>query len=524
MKTGDGPLTTLLAMRRRRRPESPRSWWLTLGLTSLALLILPPSVDDNAGELVLLGVILLALAYPVAVACRNASLLGSLREGGCLDELLATRTSAVEWLDDLARASVSEVLGSWRWLSVLWLFWGFFLGHLGPWTIVAPLGVLAQAGVAGLASYMAACGQAWSSGEDDLAPRTVLMALVLVPSAGLVFLFWPLGVALLSSPWRFLGAFGLLQAPALKERLGRAWQGLVARQGNPWTVLPFSRNAILYRESRIEAHRLPGRLLGVLVWRHGPVLGLTFLLALIHSKPLVWLGLVLLLLVQTLLSAYRTVGSVVVEREGNTLETLLATPLSTTDWVDGWAAVGFTPRWVELLLAGPVLLLSCWSVGLGWLRGGAAVAVITLLATAAAYAGVLASARAGSRGRAHDLVGLELCARLWGGGILALLLTLVLPWGALCLPVLGCGWLVWWLRRSCLRRLSLTAPMRLDMLRKALSWAAPLGFVRRVIERLEREGLVAPQGPGLGPALSLALGQKAPQGFRERLMARLELD
>lgn len=515
---GDTPLVALLATRRRRRPESTRGWWLSLGLASLVLALLRPP-----GELVGLASVLLVLAYPLAVACRNASLLGSLRQGGCLEEMLSTRTSASEWLDDLARASLSEVLASWRWLAALWLLWGLTFWQLGPWSaLLALAGPLAQAAAAGAAAYVAGAGQAWSHGEDDLGLRTMLMLLVLLPGLVLGTLSWPLGLALLLSPWRALGVAGLLWAPALRERATRAWRGWMSRRGNRWTAFPLARNAIVYRESCAEAHRVPGGLLGLLLWRHAPVLGLAFVLAGTHSRPLVWLGLVLLLLVQTLQSAYRTVGSLVVEREANTLESLLATPLSTREWVDGWAAVGFAPRWVELLLAGPVLVLACGSVDLGWGRGLAAVTVITLLATAAAYAGVLASARAGSRGRAHDLVGLELCARLWGAGILGLLGTLTLPASLAWLPALLAAALVGWLRRSCLERLRLVAPVELNWLRHCLRWAAPLGFVRRVLERLEQEKLIDPPSPGLGPALSLGLGQKAPPGFSQRLLARLE--
>lgn len=524
------PFSTLLARRRRRHPESSHPWWLALGLASLALV--SPTLPR---ELVLLASVILVLAYPVAVACRNAALLGSLRQGGCLDELLSTPTRPTEWLDDLASGSAREVLAGWRWLTPLWLFWGVAVWHLGFLALALPApGLALQAGAAWLVSQAASAGQAWSAGEDDLAPRVALMTLALAPATvslaaplGLgMEPFWPLSLGLVLVPWRPLAAWGLVAAPALKTRAHDLWQSLVSLRGNPWMALPWQGNAIVYRESRTEAHRVPGGLAGLLLYRHGPVLLLTFLLAALvvqeNARPLFWLGLVLLLLVQTLLTAYRTVGSLVVEREANTLESLLATPMGTREWVDGWAAVGFLPRLTELVLAGPILVVSSWAVGLGWLRGASGVVVVSLLATAAAYAGILASARAGSRGRAHDLVGLELCARLWGAGILGLLLTLVLPAPLALLPALVSGYLVYWLRRACLSQLSLTPSLPTGMLRQALRWAAPLGFVKRLLDRLEREGLVAAPQPGLGPALSLALGHRAPEGFAGRLLARLE--
>ncbi len=521
----DAPLSTLLAMRRRRQPESLRGWWLMLGLCSLALVWLPYQLPIQVAT------VFLVAAYPLAVACRNASILGSLRQGGCLDELLTTRTTAMEWLDDLARATGREVLSSWPWLSAFWLFWAAALWHLGLWSCLAPVGILVQAALAVVASYMAAAGQAWSSGEDDVVARTLLMGAVLLPpsalAACLTAKLGPVGLAPLLGifvPWRVLGAYGLHVAPHLRDHAGRVWKRLMSRQGNPWTFLPFSSNAILYREARMEAHRIPGRVVGVLLWRHGPALALTFLLAVASSRPLVWLALVVFLLVQTLTAAYRTVGSLVVERESNTLETLLATPLSTTEWVDGWAAVGYSPRLVEMVLAGPAMILACWAVNLGWFAGLAAVGVITLLSVGAAYAGVLASARGGSRGGAHDLVGLEICARLWGAGVLGLVLAVALPTVLVWVPVVLAAALVRWIRTSCLRRLSLSQPVPLDLLRSCLRWAAPLGFVRRMLDRLEREGLVAAAEPGLGPALSLALGQKAPEGFKERLWERFSSD
>ncbi|MCE7874725.1 hypothetical protein DYH09_30760 [bacterium CPR1] len=525
----DHPLSTLLARRRKRHPESSRAWWLALGLASLALT--SPTLPS---ELVALASVILVAAYPVAVACRNAALLGSLHQGGCLDELLGTPTRPSEWLDDLAFGSAREVLSSWRWLTPLWWLWGLLVWHLGPLALaVPPLGLALQASAAWLASYAAAAGQIWSAGEDDLAPRVVLMALGLTPGLTSLVLplglglapVWPLSLSLMLAPWRAAGVWGLSAAPALTSRAQQLWQGLVARGGNPWTILPWQQNAIVYRESRSEAHRIPGRLPGLLLWRHGPGLAITFALALsiAHAnRPMFWLGLVVLLLVETLQAAYRTVSSLVVEREANTLESLLATPLSTRHWVDGWAAVGFVPRLVDMALVGPVLVMMGWTVDLGWLRGALGATVIAVLATAASYAGILASARSSSRGKAHDLVGLELCARLWGVGILALLLTLVLPTPLAALPVLLTGALVWWLRRACLSQLSLTPALSISLLRQALRWAAPLGFVRRLLARLERDGLVAGPEPGLGPTLSLALGCKAPDGFAARLLTRLE--
>lgn len=523
------PISALLVRRRKRHLESSRPWWLALGLASLAL-----AWPGLPSELVALASVILITAYPVAVACRNASWLGSLRQGGCLDELLGTPTRPAEWLDDLAFGSAREVASSWRWLSPLWCLWGLLVWHLGPLALaLAPVGVALQAGAAWLASYAAAAGQVWSAGEDDLAPRVVLMALGLTP--GLTSLALPLGLGeapvwslsliLLLAPWRALAAWGLTVAPAFTTRMGQLWQGLVARHGNPWTILPWQGNAIVYRESRSEAHRIPGRLLGLVLWRHGPGLAITFALALsisYENRPMFWLGLVLLLLVETLQAAYRTVSSLVFEREANTLETLLTTPLSTRHWVDGWGAVGFVPRLVDMALAGPVLVMMSWTVDLGWFRGALGATVIAILATAASYAGILASARSSSRGKAHDLVGLELCARLWGVGILALLLTLVLPAPLAVLPALLGAAMVWWLRRACLSQLSLTPALSFSLLRQALRWVTPPGFLGRLLARLEREGLVACPEPGLGPTLSLALGHKAPEGFAARLMTRLE--
>ncbi len=523
------PISSLLARRRKRHLESSRPWWLALGLASLAL-----AWPGLPSELVALALVILVAAYPVAVACRNASWLGSLRHGGCLDELLGTPTRPSEWLDDLAFGSAREVVSSWRWLSPLWCLWGLLIWHLGPLALaLAPLGLALQAGAAWLASYVAAAGQIWSAGEDDLAPRVVLMGLGLTPGLTSLALplglgeapVWPFSLVLLLAPWRALASWGLTVAPAFTTRVGQLWQRLVARQGNPWSILPWQGNAIVYRESRSEAHRIPGRLLGLVLWRHGPGLAITFGLALSISydnRPLFWLGLVLLLLVETLQAAYRTVSSLVFEREANTLETLLATPLSTRHWVDGWGAVGFVPRLVDMALAGPVLVMMSWTVDLGWFRGALGATVIAILATAASYAGILASARSSSRGKAHDLVGLELCARLWGVGILALLLTLVLPAPLAVLPALLAGAMVWWLRRACLSQLSLTPALSFSLLRQALRWVTPPGFLGRLLARLEREGLVACPEPGLGPTLSLALGHKAPEGFAARLMTRLE--
>ncbi|MEW6280790.1 MAG: hypothetical protein AB1758_19400 [Candidatus Eremiobacterota bacterium] len=525
------PLIALLEMRDRRRRRVPAGLWLICLAVPMLLLLALPGGDHPSVRL--LAALLLASSYPLAEAARGASVLGGLRKGGALDELTATLTRPSELVDGLAWHTARTVLGSWRWAAPLWVLGGLTLAGLPWWqALLLPVaGLPLQAALAMVGSHVALAGQAWSTGEDDLVPRSALMAGVLLPTAAASLAAGPAAWLLAALPWRGLARLGLTHSDVVRRRASDLWTALSGVDLNRWALLPGSSNPVVFRESHAEARRIPGGLVTLALWRHGPALLVLSATAvatgLEPSLTVVWTALVVLLLVETLQAAYRTVGAVVVEREANTLETLLSTPLSARRWVDGWGAVGFLPRVLDVALACPVLLAASMACpvappGLAF-RSGTALLTVLALAVAAAYTGVQASSRSAGRAEAHDRLGLELFVRLWAIGVGGLLVALVAPLAVAWTAAPVSAGLAWWQRRQCLQRLALDAsvlpPAVAELLYRCLRVAAPPEFARRLLARLEAAGLVAPP---LGPVLSLGLHRRAPAGFKERLLGRWE--
>src|SRR5690606_38196254 len=126
----------------------------------------------------------------------------------------------------------------------------------------------------------------------------------------------PLGLAVLALTARALASAGLSGQPRLQEAASRLWRRLGRGTGRGRSA-----NAVVYRECRAEAGRTPGGLGGLLLARHGlAALVLAGLLALASAglerawgglAGVLWSGLVILFLLQTMRAAYGTVGSLV---------------------------------------------------------------------------------------------------------------------------------------------------------------------------------------------------------------------
>lgn len=543
-RLAENPIIALLELRERRAWSPPLGMWLALLAAVYALAVAAP----DAHPAVRLTVLMLgASAFPLFVAARGSRLLTSLRRGRCWEEVLGSRTSGSEMVDALAlRAAATTMAASW-WLGPAWVVWSTtpWLEGTPLWALVAG-GLTAQVLGAWLASYLAQAGHSWSNGESDFLLRHLVVWLALAPA----------GAVLAATVERELagdrtGALGLaalgLAAVCLLARqtalLGiekyqqcrtafKLWWGRVAGGGRRWTSwMPagLQHNPVVFRETRCEARYVPGGWLGMVLWRHGLSLGLMGVMVhfalqgLSHSwrglQSFMWLCLVVFLVLQTLRSAYRTVGALVDEREAGTLEPLLGTSISAREWVDGWAAVSFLPRSLENLAVGGLLVGVAGLADLSAWRFGACGLLLVCFTAASAYAGVSASAQAATRNQALDRIGVDLSAGLWLVGIFGLLLALQAP--ALVAPLavlLGFGSLARYRHRA----LELMTTDQLmeehaslsGLLRRNLRCSVPDGFAGRLWDRFEEQParVVIRQG----------LRQAAPAGFRDRLFERLD--
>ncbi|MBI3925043.1 MAG: hypothetical protein HY319_05845 [Armatimonadetes bacterium] len=485
----------------RRSPSGSMPVWLT-ALAAAAGLWLPYPEPRWILAIVLAG------AFPLSVACLQAAVLARLREGRGLELLMVSPTSARETVDGLAGLAVRTVVDRWPWLGGFSLVLVCALGDRAH-PEAAPVVLWMLLVLAGLSSYVSQCGYAWSAGEDDFRLRPWI-ALALTPmAAGLAggvhlglsarpvagaLLFLASGLCLAGISRR-LAIEGLERFEEVCQRL-QGWcpapQG--PRSGLP---IPWSGNPVVFRESRSAARHGPAGLAGQLLWQHGLGFLVVVLLGeLVRGPEELWGALVVMMALQSVRAAYRTVGAVVDERTGGTLECLLLAPLKARQWADGWALVGAWPRAMELLawigfLAWTAVALSPWRLAL-------CAALLVGFTVASAYAGLAVSACSRDRTEANDRIGLELC-KLWTLAILGLLLSCLGSAPAACLGVVcvlatAAEW-----RRGVLRYLAGDQPAR-QLLSSALRRRAPSGHAARVLRRLEEEGLVD-QGRPLSPRL-----------------------
>lgn len=539
----ENPVVALLQMRARRRWSPPLWVWCAI---MAVVPVMAWALPHASPTLRLAATLLWAGAYPLFVASRGAGMLAELRRGQCWEEVLGTGMPVAEMVDGLALYAVGRTARTWPVMLCAWWLWS-----VGPWGALYPgwvvgLGFVTQLVLAAIASYLAQAGYAWSRDDSDFVLRylvvwsglspvvLVLAAVVWREVAGDRAGALEAGVAavalagLLARRAALAGVRGYQRLRRLvwhwRDRLAGARSGRLAG----WMPVVMGANPVVFRELRAEARYVPGGWLGVLLWRHGlaAVLlgGLTFeCMESVREgsdglRGLLWLSLVVLLVLQTVRAAYRTVGSLVDEREAGTLESLIGTSISAVEWVDGWAAVSIIPRTLENLVAALAMVGVAGLVSLGWLRFGVCAVLLLSLTAAAAYAGVGASAASATRHQALDRIGVDLAAGLWLLGVLGLLLALQAP--AVGTPVallLGLGTLVRY-RSQALRLITTDQLMEQhadlgSLIRRSLQLPVPDGFESRLWTRFEEEPTAA--------VIAAGLRQTAPDGFSDRLMREL---
>lgn len=437
MPLHESPMVGLLTRQARRRGfDRYRRWTMFAVLLFLAPAVTAVSLDRYSESLEAFLITLagaLALVVPLAQLIGDAGLLASLRKGGCLEEILGTRTSTRELVDQVAFYSVVSVLrmGAAVLVPVL----------LGLLLLVPPANRVPVL-LAGLCWLPLMIGVVWSgscfvqaviawSDRGRLSARALLVA---APLAALVALGLHAALSRMGEREYALALLAVIGSSVVLGVVSRALacRGLdlgAARGGSLRHLLPSRaprppapwRNAIARREAARE--RVGGVLLQFWVLWLG--LGLVAWQVLREPSPtslgnyhvlLAWSTLMMVAgFLQPLRASLRTAGAVQSERDGRTLETLAVSGLTPAAFVDGWAQAAWLPHAAEtalLLLAGGGLLLS---FGGGDLSYVLAVPSVLLHMVYGAYLGLLVSTL--TRARRDAWLGLLLA---WIASVLVL--------------------------------------------------------------------------------------------------------
>lgn len=337
------------------------------------------SYVKGTGQFVLsLISLFLVISLPMRQLQKDAAVHASLYGGRCYDEVLGSLLRPREIVDQIAFHSVTRCLRSnARWVALiagLWLLLmpGWFL-HLVlaavAWFPVTAIFVLATSYLAQqLTIYRAQLNK-------GLAGSFLDSLLALVTSApmvlSLLFAFFAVLCQYLTLAFAFSLAYvilGVVVSRALAiggierlpgasqtvQRLNRRWLG---SRRNPW-VFTWSQNPIVVRERARDAGRIPGHLLGALIFQAPLASTGLFLTGLFHYNDALALSdvgtfygcLGLVGCLQLLLASHRASGAIVGEVVSQTMEPMQNTRLHAREFLFGWLQVAAVPRVAENLV------------------------------------------------------------------------------------------------------------------------------------------------------------------------------
>ena len=365
----------------------------------------------------------LGLVVPVVQLVGDGVLLAGLRRGRCLEEILATRTTASEIVDQVACHGILSVLRLGL-LVILPVMAALVLfvpaANRNGTLLAAALWAPAVTLVVWVGSCLVQAAVAWSGSRN----RYLWTGAAVLAALLLAVYFSPRtlpGLALAASTWLLVGWGARALARAGLER---CCSGPAARRRPPLPEARAARleNPIAYREaSRLRPEGRGLLAVALLLWAGLSLAARSFQVDLV--QPLAWMALVV---IQPLRASLCAVEALALEREGETLEPLVLSGLRPRDFVDGWAAWSALPRAAEcLVLALAVALAGGPSEALGTLSG---LPLLVLKVGFGAYLGLLVSTLARTRREAWSRLFLA-----WVAACLALSLvpgaasTLVMP-------------------------------------------------------------------------------------------------
>ena len=413
----DSPVVHLVSLQRRRRARfGPLEMLKMMALFALPVFFMWLSPDRSPlTAFLLVSAVGLMVGLPLRQFSEEVALLASLRRGRCLEEILGTGTSAQGLLDGLAVQGLMQIL---RAALTVWpvLLVGTF-GLPAPWQPgawgVELLWLPCLVGFFLVGYYLAQFLQVRSG---------MLTSLILLCPWTLVLLGLPgcLVAGLLTAVMaRRLAIHGLENPERVKA--------VPLHRRNP-LVRSWSQNPIARREmSRLSAG-MGGNWKRLALWRASmfllPVAWAVWslLAGLAHWPDVYASGLLLFSGLFFVRSAVRTLPSVVRERELQSWEILMQTPLGTRTFVHGWLQVCLYTVFTEGALAFLVLGgYICTAVSVGHqTQPLACLLVLPAASLLGAYVGLALSAAS----RTHRQASQSLMLWCLGGG-----LGWLLAWG-----------------------------------------------------------------------------------------------
>lgn len=378
--TGQHPILALVSARRRRPSLRPQDMLKVLAIFALPALFLGIFRDGmplfNFLAVAGLG---LMVAVPLYYFNNEIALMSSLIKGRCLEEVLGTSLEPTSTVDALAGNSLRSIFKACLPVVPVLLLGALTVpigaetdsvmgmypvkGLARPVTIaLAALWLPLTLGLFLAGSYLALAWRIWAR-----SPRlSVLGGLALAAGPAVVVLVGPgkaipafvLLVALYAVIARRLAIQGL-ERP---EQVTRLNQTTRKAHRNRFLRL-WSDNPITAREVWRVSGSLPGGLAGVFAWRLTLLVAPLLWAVWVTTRPVTeqssafWLGVAGFSFLLFVRAAYRTLGSVLTERQQQTWEPLLQTDLGAARFVRGWLEVAFHTVMLEGLLGATALTL-----------------------------------------------------------------------------------------------------------------------------------------------------------------------
>ncbi len=362
------PILALVGTRRRRpglKPLDMLKVVLLFGLPALFLALMRDGVPlFNYLAVVALG---LMVAVPVYYFNNELAMLSGLIKGRCLEEVLGTSLEPASTVDALATSSLRPILRACLPVAPV-LIAGSLLIESQPslkvdYAVPVALAWLPLTLVLFLgASYLALCWRIWARSEKP-SPITFLglsAAAVLLAA----FVLAPISIPILGLLTVVLARLLAIRGLERPELVARANQIRLRATRNRY-LQAWSDNPITAREMWRAAGSVPGGLAGLFAWR---LTLLAFPLAWAAwalDRPsdwdqTYWLGVGIFAGLLFLRAAYRTLGSVLSERQHKTWEVLLQTDLGPARFLRGWLEVALHTVMLEGLVGAVTLTLFGW--------------------------------------------------------------------------------------------------------------------------------------------------------------------
>lgn len=436
MTLDENPLRTLLRLKEGRQGREFATVVVCFAV-GLGLLQSHPPGPPTAGLVMMLGCLWLLhlVVVPTLLRPPDTTLLTTLRRGRCLEELAGAGLSPAGIIDEIGLHAFYSGL---PWLvAAAGALFALSAGFAHLQALGFALGLLFYPVLRVAGSYMAQMLAAWS-GESDRVTLPQLAAAAWVQGIGSVLAVYGLTNLFYESyavaAGQLLGALAwlILASRALAIQGLRRSDSLLQRAGTPKArrrpQMPRWLPPIMAREWLRDSVGLPGgiptmlalnlvSLPVLLLWLDGG--GASVMSAANQETLLVGMPLLALLTVGTVRAASRTLDGCMVEREAKTVELVTTTRLTTQEYLEGMAMVGWIPRVAEVLVSLAVLVPFWIMAGLPLTAPFLLTLAVAVAMPLASYLSLLCVPAGANRRESAILAHLSLLGVLWFGGFMA---------------------------------------------------------------------------------------------------------